>query len=119
MQRAVRKILPLAFTLLFLSFAAVQYNDPDWPVWIYAYLLPAYISFSAFRGRFNKELIAAAGIAALTGMFTFFPYGHYEGVALKEGMKTLEIELARESLGLGIVFIAMLIHLIQAFRQSL
>jgi len=112
------KILSLAFVLLFLFFAAVQYNDPDWIVWIYAYLVPAYISFSAFRNSFNKGLIAAACLAALFGAITFFPYGHFEGVALKHGMKTIEIELARESLGLGIVFMAMLVHLGQAYVKS-
>jgi len=112
------KFLSLAFTLLFIGFAAVQYNDPDFAVWIYAYLLPAYISFSAFRNQFNKGLIAAVSIAALLGALTYFPYGHFEGVALKDGMKTIEIELARESLGLGIVFIGMLIHLAQSFSQS-
>lgn len=117
-MRTLFKILSLAFTLLFLVFAAVQYNDPDWIVWVYAYLLPAYISFSALRNRFNKGLIAAVCIAALLGAVTFFPYGHFEGVALKQGMKTIEIELARESLGLGIVFVAMIIHLIQAYVRS-
>lgn len=108
------KILSLAFALLFIAFAAVQYNDPDWIIWIYAYLLPAYISFSAFRNRFNSGLIIAVCLAALFGSITFFPYGHFEGVALKHGMKTIEIELARESFGLGIVFVAMTVHLIQS-----
>ncbi len=117
-MQAFLKILSLAFSLLFLGFAAVQYNDPDWPVWIYAYLLPAYVSFSAFRNQFNKGLIIALSIAALTGAITFFPYGHFDGVALKDGMKTIEIELARESLGLGIVLIAMLIHLAQSYTRS-
>ena len=119
MHTKILKFLSLAFTLLFLGFATVQHNDPDWLVWTYAYLLPAYISFSAFRGKFNKGLIASVCIAALAGMFTFFPYGHFEGVALKDGMKTIEIELARESLGLGIVFTVMLMHLVQAYKQSL
>jgi hypothetical protein len=34
-------------------------------------------------------------------------------VALKEGMKTIEIETARESFGLAIVFAAMVIFLLQ------
>ena len=116
-MRSFFKILSLAFTLLFLGFAAVQYNDPDWAVWMYAYLLAAYISFSAFTNRFNKGLIVAVWIAALLGAVSFFPYGHFEGVELKQGMKTIEIELARESLGLGIVFVAMTMHLLQCFRS--
>ncbi len=113
-MRTIFKFLSLAFALLFIVFAAVQYNDPDWLVWIYAYLLPAYISFSAFRNQFNTGLIASVCLAALFGTITFFPYGHFEGVALKHGMKTIEIELARESLGLAIVFGAMILHLVQA-----
>ncbi|HXH20322.1 MAG TPA: transmembrane 220 family protein [Chitinophagales bacterium] len=117
-MRNALNFLSLAFALLFIGFAAVQYNDPDRLVWIYAYLLPAYISFSAFRNRFNKGLIAAVALAAFSGAVTFFPYGHFEGIALKDGMKTIEIELARESLGLGIVFIGMLMHLFQSFSKS-
>jgi hypothetical protein len=112
------KYASLIFCLMLLSFAAVQYNDPDWPVWIYAYLVPAYISLCAFRNKFNRELIAVVALAALLGAVTFFPFGHYEGVALKDGMKTMEIELARESLGLAIVFVAMLTHLFQAYTSK-
>lgn len=112
------KVLSLVFTLLFLSFAAVQYNDPDVLVWAYAYLLPAYISFSAFRNQFNKGLIWAVLIGAVLGAVTFFPYGHFEGVALKDGMKTMNIEYARESLGLAIIAAVSAIHLAQAYFQS-
>src|SRR5688572_8914674 len=102
-MQTASKILSLVFTLLFLAFAAVQYNDPDVLVWVIAYLVPAYVSFLAFRNRFNKELIWVVLIAAIAGAITFFPYGHFEGVALDHGMKTMNIELARESLGLGVV----------------
>ncbi len=34
------KIIKYFFTLLFLFFAAVQYNDPDPIVWIPTYLIP-------------------------------------------------------------------------------
>ncbi len=112
------RILSLVFTLLFLSFAVVQYNDPDVLVWVYAYLLPAYISFSAFRNQFNKGLIWAVLIGSVLGALTFFPYGHFEGVALDHGMKTMNIEYARESLGLAIVAIASAIHLAQAYFKS-
>ena len=112
------KILSLVFTLMFLGFAAVQINDPDPLVWIWAYLVPAYISLSAFRDKFNKELILVVLIAALAGAITFFPYGHFEGVALKHGMKTLNIELARESLGLGIVALVSAFHLAQAYLRK-
>ncbi|MDZ4846058.1 MAG: transmembrane 220 family protein [Chitinophagales bacterium] len=117
-MNTVAKILSLVFTLLFISFAAVQYNDPDVLVWVYAYLVPVYISFSAFRNQFNKGLIWSMLIGSVLGAITFFPYGHFEGVALKDGMKTMNIEYARESLGLAVVSIASLIHLAQAYFQS-
>ena len=117
-MKNIFKILSLVFSLFFLAFAAVQYNDPDWLVWIYAYLVPAYISFSAFRNQFNKGLIVMICIAALLGAISFFPSGNYQGVALQHGMKTMEIEYARESLGLAVVFIAMVMHLFQASQKS-
>lgn len=112
------KILSLVFTLLFFVFAAFQYNDPDPLVWIYAYLVPAYISFFAWKNQFNKGLILVVCVGALLGAITFFPFGNFQGVALQDGMKTVEIEHARESLGLLTVFVAMLMHLAQANRQS-
>lgn len=117
-MNTITKILSLVFTLLFLAFAAVQYNDPDVLVWTFAYLVPAYISFSAVRNQFNKELIWVVLIGAIAGAITYFPYGHYEGVALKDGMKTLYIETARESLGLVIVAAIAAMHLAQAYFQS-
>lgn len=116
-MNAVGKILPLVFTLLFIAFAAVQYNDPDALVWIYVYLVPAYISFSAFRNQFNKTLIWVALGGAVLGAITFFPFGHWEGVALQDGMKTMHIEYARESLGLAIVALSSAIHLAQSYFQ--
>lgn len=110
-------MLSLVFAITFVGFAAVQYNDEDGMilVWILAYLVPAYVSFSAFRGKFNKELLVVVLLAALAGAINFFPYGHFEGVALKEGMKTPFIESARESLGLAIVAAVASIHLAQAY----
>ncbi len=111
------KYQSLVFSLLFIVFAAVQYNDPDPLVWIYAYLVPAYISFSAFRNQFNKGLIAVVCIGALLAVVEFFPFGNFQGVALDQGMKTVEIELARESLGMVVVFVAMAIHWFQAGKR--
>ncbi len=117
-MQIVLKVVAIVFALLFVVFAGVQYNDPDSLVWIYAYLVPAYISIAAFRNKFNLELIWVVLLAALAGAVTFFPYGHYEGVALKEGMKTMEIETARESLGLAVVCAASVIYLLQAYLKK-
>lgn len=118
-MNAVTKILSLVFTLLFLAFAAVQYNDPDALLWVYAYLVPAFISFSAFRNQFNKTLIGVVFIGSVLGAIAFFPFGHWEGVALKDGMKTMNIEYARESLGLAVVALASAIHLAQAYAGGI
>ncbi|GIV34491.1 MAG: hypothetical protein KatS3mg031_2026 [Chitinophagales bacterium] len=116
-MQSLLKILSLAFGALFVGFATVQYNDPDFPLWIFAYAVPAYVSFAAFREKFNVELIWMILLGSLAGAFTFFPYGHYEGVALKQGMKTMEIETARESFGLAIVAFACVIYLYAAYRR--
>lgn len=103
----IRKVIYYFFIILFLLFAAVQYNDPDGWLWILLYLGVAY---SCYRGMLFKgdqvSYLLMALFIFLWAANQFPP--QWEGVMLDAmGMKTLNIELGRESLGLGICSIAM------------
>jgi hypothetical protein len=100
--RVAAAVMGVAFT----GFAAVQYNDSDWPVWVGVYGLATALSFAAGAGRGvrwpagvlavvtlvwaapNLVQVAHVTVAEIFGSFT---------------MKTLPIEEAREGLGLLIV----------------
>ena len=98
------KIIKYFFTLLFLFFAAVQYNDPDPIIWIPIYLLPILLLWK--KGRRDKIMFFAVGLIYLLWAANQFP-AEWEGVRLNAmGMKTINIELGRESLGLGIAGIS-------------
>lgn len=103
-----RKILLWIFIVLFVLFAAVQYNDVDGWLWILTYLLTAFMCFRAVRGRGDKlSFLALATLLLLWGINIYPP--EWEGVMLNTaGMKTLNIELGRESLGLFICSFSML-----------
>jgi hypothetical protein len=46
------KVFNILFSLLFLIFAGLQYNDPDPYIWIPIYLYAAALCWLAFRNKF-------------------------------------------------------------------
>jgi hypothetical protein len=96
--------------ILFIGFAAVQYNDPDPYIWIPIYFFPAIVSAIIFTGRKVSPLLILLGSAVFfVGGFFQWP-AHWEGVALKNGMKDINIEEGREALGLFICAVSLLIY---------
>jgi len=101
------KPVAIAFALLFALFAGFQYNDPDPEVWIPIYGLAVLASIMALT-RVGRPwffwLMAALYVVA--AVYQWPP--HFEGFLLDEmGMKTVNIELAREAGGLAICAAAM------------
>ena len=81
--------------VLFAWAAYVQINDPDSGIWIAVYGAAALGSLLFALGKLPSWLGLIMGIAFLAGT--------YEGVRFGERkMASLNIELGRESLGLGI-----------------
>ncbi|MFT7250079.1 MAG: ABC-type nickel/cobalt efflux system permease component RcnA [Algoriphagus sp.] len=99
-------ILWITVSMMVLS-AAVQLNDTDPATWIAAYLLVAFVGIRKISGKNDRYWIAAL-VYAIWGINQFPP--EWEGVVFSDvGMKTLNIELGRESFGLlicsGILFV--------------
>jgi hypothetical protein len=97
-----RKYYLLILIVLFFAFAVVQLNDPDPILWIAIYLTTAFLFFRKINFKKDESLYAVISIIFMLWAINIFPE-QWEGVMLNEsGMKTLNIELGRESLGLVI-----------------
>ena len=101
------KFLMYFFVLIYVLSAAVQYNDPDPLVWILSYLLPAIVCFDRSKRKRDTFLYLALGsVYVLWGINQFPP--QWEGLMFEHlSMKTINVELGRESLGLGMCAIGL------------
>ncbi len=108
------KYISLFFSLIFLLFAAWQYNDPDPILWIPIYGIAAYCSFMGYKGRINKELlIVLTLISVAAAINSWLQMTAWEGLITDTiSMKTHNQELARESLGLAICAFSFLLPLV-------
>jgi hypothetical protein len=116
------KWINVFFSVIFLFFAALQYNDPDPYVWVPIYLYAAFLCWQASKGKFHDSLY-------IIGMFAYTLYATYlfydqNGVlawanehAAESLVQSMEadkpwIEETREFGGLLIVFSALLMNYI-------
>lgn len=73
------RYLYILLGLLMLSFVAVQYNDPDGPVWMVIYGVPAIWAFlaafnlPALRSRAGSALLWLTIAAAVAGVAYYWP----------------------------------------------
>jgi hypothetical protein len=103
----MKKIVSLIFGILFLLFAAVQYNDPDPQVWVPIYGIAALACLMAWVGMGQWWFFAGMTVVYALAAWNQWP-PVFEGFLLNEmGMKSINIELARESGGLAICAVAM------------
>lgn len=99
------KYLNLVIFILMLLFIGVQYNDPDGPMWMAIYAVPAiWAGLAFFRQSMMQtplmlRLLMLSILAALLGMVYFWPaeagWWHSE--------VWYETETAREGMGMMIV----------------
>jgi hypothetical protein len=105
--------------LVMLAFAAVQYNDPDWYVWIVYYLVPAFWALvAAFRHRLFQRMqwlgwlwSCVAGWAAL--VYVYWP--QMPSFWRKEVWS--QEETAREGMGLMIALAVLAVAVFTAYRK--
>lgn len=102
----LKKILAILFGLAFLSFAAMQYNDPDPAVWMSMYGAAAIICFMAAFNKVQHAVLWFAVILCVAGGVYMWPE-KYEGLSVGGG-DIKNIEEAREALGLLMVAVVFL-----------
>lgn len=98
----MRKTLSILFGLLFALFAAFQYNDPDPEVWVPIYGFAAVACGMAYAGvgRWWFFVLMAA-VYVVAAYYQWPP--RFEGFLFDElGMRSMNIEMAREAGGLAI-----------------
>jgi hypothetical protein len=114
------KYVAAFFGVVFLLFAYWQINDPDPFIWIPVYLMMVYTSWQVFRDKYNLKLFIGLAVLYLAGAIYLWP-SHYEGL-FTEGaglnMKTPNQELGRESLGLGICFVVLVVYVVTAYLRK-
>ncbi len=121
------KIFNIIFCLVFVLFAALQYNDPDPYVWVPIYMYTAVLSWLAFRNKFYpKAYLLGIAVYAVYAVYKVFDQNglidwinkhHAENIA--ETMKAQKpwIEETREFFGLVILIVVLLINYLYAKRK--
>lgn len=118
------KVLNWSFTVMFVLFAALQYNDPDPYIWVPLYLYAAFLCMQSAKSRiFSKGYLFGMVIYLAYAIFLFFDRNgviswakDHDAESLVQTMKAERpwIEETREFGGLIILFISMLINYIRA-----
>jgi hypothetical protein len=122
------KIFNIAFCVIFIVFAALQYNDPDPYLWVPIYLWVAFLCMQASKNKFFPKayiltivvfsLYAIYKIVDQNGLLDWINEHHAENIA--ETMKAEKpwIEESREFFGLLILIAVLIADLIYAKRKS-
>lgn len=113
------RIVNALLCLLFVLFVAVQYDDPDGPIWMLIYAIPAaWAGFAAYRpnrllGRLPTLGLGLCLLVSIVGMLVAWPTAEgFWRIELwwSEAPADQEIaELAREGMGMMIVTVALLV----------
>ena len=110
----------ILISVLFIVFAAVQWNDPDAHIWIPVYLVVAIVAFLGFRGRYYSKPYLALSAILVLWMATYLPHiydwviGGMPNIAGSMKAESPFIELTREFFGLLICFAAIWYYYIQS-----
>ena len=123
------KVFNLIFAVLFILFAALQYNDPDPYLWIPLYLFAAAMCWLAFRQKFYPKLyLIGIGVYTMYAAYLFFSKDgmldwirehHSEDIASEMKATKPWIEATREVLGLVIMIVVLLANYFYSRRKKL
>lgn len=105
------RIVSYTIGIIFVLFALVQLNDPDFMIWVLAYLLPAALAFVFTHQKQSKLVLGIMAIIYLVAAIALFPPSIGDWISSEEKSKSLGmtlpgIEEARESMGLLLCFLA-------------
>jgi hypothetical protein len=122
------KTLNIILCILFIIFAALQYNDPDPFLWIPIYLLAAFLCWRASQGIHHRSLyIIAISIYIIYAIYLVFEKNGVIAWASEHAAESLVttmkaekpwIEETREFGGLIILIAAMLINLKRRKKEA-
>jgi len=105
------RALHITLLLLMILFAAVQYNDPDGPMWMAIYAVPAlWCALAAFKrdcllSKTARWLLPACAAVSAAAMVYFWP--KTQGWWKQEVW--WEVETAREGMGMMIVLLVLMV----------
>lgn len=118
----VMKILNIFFCIVFIFFAALQYNDPDPYVWMPIYLYAAGLCLLAARNKFYPRAYwlgilvyscyAVYKFFCQDGVLDWIRYHHGEDIAATMQAEKPWIEETREFFGLVILIVVLLIDFV-------
>lgn len=112
------KYLNIALCVVMILFAAVQYNDPDAPVWIVIYLVPAFwAGLVAFRLPVVRDTRVFAALCATLVLAVVLTVSYWPDVPnwWREEV-WWKTETAREGMGVMIATVSVAIALLTAVR---
>lgn len=107
---ALKYFINMFWGVIFLLFASVQFNDPDPAIWIFVYTLTAVLCFVYLKKDWAQPLrwvFLGVSLAMMVGCYVQFP-PQWEGFGTE--MKTTNNELARESIGLLLCGMVLLVQ---------
>ena len=121
------KVFNLIFCLIFIFFAALQYNDPDPYVWIPIYMYSAVLCWFAFRNKFYPKVYLIGIVIYLgyaiglffwkNGVWDWATKHNAEGIASTMHAEKPWIEETREFFGLIILIVVLLIDYFYARKR--
>ena len=121
------KIFNIFFCVVFIVFAALQYNDPDPYVWMPIYLYTAALCWLAYRNKFFPGAyltgIAVYAVYAIykvfdtNGLIDWITKHHAQDIANTMKAETPWVEETREFFGLVILIVVLLIDYVYARRK--
>jgi len=124
----VQKLFNIFFCIVFILFAAVQYNDPDPYVWMPIYLYAAILCWLAFRNKyFPGAYLLGIAVYAAYALYKFFDQNgvrdwmtkhHATNIAGTMKAEQPWIEETREFFGLVILIVVLLIDYLHAKRKA-
>jgi hypothetical protein len=114
------KVFNIIFIIVFILFAAVQYNDPDPYLWIPIYLYPAVLCYLAIKQTYPRIGyfigFAIFGVYAIYKMFDengvidWIRYHQATSIATTMKAEQPWIEESREFFGLVIILVVLAIN---------
>jgi hypothetical protein len=123
------KFFNIFFILVFILFAAFQYNDPDPYLWIPIYLYPAVLCYLEVKQKSINKMAYLAGFLIFgvyaiyklfdtNGIIDWIKFHNASSIAATMKAEVPWVEESREFFGLIIILIAMSINYFKSKKEA-